>query len=263
MSNELRELARVRNSVLLLSAAAWTLLLLDPGGITRVAHCPAMDSGGMPASGSFRMVLAMNPPAFLAASWAVMLAAMMSPVLIAPVCHIRLRSFAYRRARSVAMFATAYSAIWMTLGCVLLAIELAVRMYTPQSNLPLVVVAIIALVWQVSPGKQRCLNACHAHTELAAFGASADFAVLRFGLSHGMWCAASCGALMLLPMLSSRGHLIAMAAVAILIVSERLEPPMTPCWRWRGLGKVTRMALAQARIHLRTARFTPAESRSA
>jgi len=205
VSNELRDLARVRNAVLLLSSVAWIVLLVDPGSITRLAHCPTVDSGGMPPPGSFRMLLAINPPASLAAGWAVMLVAMMSPVLIAPICHIRLRSFAHRRVRSVVLFVSAYSAVWMVVGCVLFAIELAVKAYTPQSSLPLSIVAIVALVWQLSPGKQRCLNACHSHTELAAFGASADFAALRFGLAHGIWCAASCAALMLLPMLSSRG----------------------------------------------------------
>ena len=230
------EFARVRNAVLLSSVIAWILLLLNPAGMTLVAHCAA--------------ARAMLPPASLAIGWAVMLVAMMFPVLIGPIGHIQLRSFRHRRVRSVALFVSAYAAIWMAVGCGLLSIELAARSFTSQAYLPVAGVVIIALVWQVSPLKQRCLNACHAHTELAAFGAAADLAALRFGLAHGLWCGGSCWALMLVPMLLPGRHLLAMAAVAILIFSERLEPPMAPCWRWRGLGGVTRMAVVQARIRL-------------
>jgi len=260
MTYEPREFARVGAAVLLASAIAWILLLLDSGGMTLIAHCHAAESGAMPAHASLRMLLAMNPPASLATGWAVMLVAMMSPALIAPICHIRLRSFTHRRGRSVSLFVSAYAATWMAFGCVLLAVELAASWLAPRSYLPLAGVAVATLVWQVSPFKQRCLNACHAHTELAAFGAAADFAALRFGLAHGIWCAGSCWALMLLPLLLSRGHLLAMAAVTILILSERLEPPMAPRWRWRGLSRAAHMALAQARIRLQSTRPAPAPS---
>jgi len=251
MIYEARELARVRNPVLLISAVTWILLLVEPGNLSMFAHCPATSSGAMPLSTSFQMLLATNAPASLAAGWALMLVAMMSPVLIQPVRHIRLRSFTSRRARSIALFVIGYAAIWMPLGGVLLAIELAVKLFAPQSYLPAAGVVLIALVWQFSPVKQRCLNRCHAHTELAAFGAAADFDALRFGMTHGTWCAGSCWALMLFPMLLLRGHVVAMASVAVLIFSERLEQPRPPSWRWRGLGKATRIVVAQARIRLR------------
>jgi hypothetical protein len=42
-----------------------------------------------------------------------------------------------------------------------------------------------------------------------------------------------------------------MAVVAVLTFSERLEAPGPPRWRWRGFGKLGRIAVAQARIRLR------------
>ena len=111
-------------------------------------------------------------------------------------------------------------------------------------------VALIALFWQFSPIKQRCLNRCHAHPELAAFGAVADFHAFRFRITHGIRCAASCWALMLFPMLLPHGPVVAMATVAVLIFRERLEHPRPPCWRLRGLGKMARIVVAQARIRL-------------
>jgi predicted metal-binding membrane protein len=249
-----REFARVRNPVLLISGVTWILLLVQPRGMSMFAHCPAAGSGAMPLSSSFHMLLAMNPPASLAAGWALMLVAMMSPALIPPVRHIRLHSFTHRRARSIVMFVTGYGGIWMAIGGVLLTIELPVKLFAPQSYLPAAGVALIALVWQFSPLKQRCLNRCHAHSELAAFGAAADFDALRFGVTHGIWCAGSCWAWMLFPMLLPHGHVVAMATVAVLIFSERLEPPRPPRWRRRGLGKAIRIVVAQARIRLHVRR---------
>jgi predicted metal-binding membrane protein len=249
MTYDARELARVRNPVLLISAVTWVLLLVEPGNVRMFAHCPAI-SKVMPLSASFRMLLAMNQPASLAAGWMLMLVAMMSPVLIPPVRYIRLRSFAHRRARSIALFVAGYAAIWMALGGVLLAIEVVIKSFAPQSYLPAAGMVLIALGWQFSPMKQRCLNRCHAHRELAAFGAAADLDALRFGMTHGIWCAGSCWALMLFPMLLHRGYVVAMAAVAVVIFSERLEQPMPPRWCWRGPTKAVRIAFAQVRMQL-------------
>jgi predicted metal-binding membrane protein len=248
---EPRKFGRVRNAALLASAIAWVLLLFDSGGTALVAHCLTA-AGATPRPASFQMLLAMNPPAALAIGWAVMLVAMMAPVLIAPICHIHLRSFTSRRTRSAALFVSAYAAVWMALGCGLLTISLAAAWFAPQSYLPAAGAAIVALVWQASPIKQRCLNACNAHKELAAFGVAADYSAVRFGLTHAVWCAGSCWVLMLFPILLFRGHLPAMAVVTILISSERLDPPMVARWRWRGLSRVSRIAIAQARIRLQS-----------
>jgi predicted metal-binding membrane protein len=251
MNDDAGEVARVRNTVLLISAVTWILLLAEPGGMAILAHCPAA-TGATPLRASFQMLLSMNPPASLAAGWGLMLVAMMSPVLISPIRHIRLRSFTHRRTRSIVIFLAAYSGTWLALGAALLAVELAVKSSAPQSYLPAAGVLLIAIVWQTSPIKQRCLNRCHAHTELAAFGAAADFDALRFGIAHGIWCAGSCWALMLFPMLLPWGHVVAMAMVTVLIFGERLEHPVPPGWRWRGLGRLIRIVGAQVRIRSTT-----------
>jgi predicted metal-binding membrane protein len=236
MMTDAQELARVRNPVLFASAITWVLLFVDPGGALMGAHC-----------------LAMSTRTSLAAGWVLMLVAMMAPVLIAPIGHLRLRSFSHRRARAITLFVVAYAAIWIAVGGVLLSVA---SLLASPSYLPAVSVGLIALVWQCSPIKQRCLNRCHAHRELAAFGAAADLDALRFGTTHALWCAGSCWALMLFPLLLPlspslpHGHLVAMAAVAILIFSERLEHPLPPRWslRGRGCGKAIRIVIAQARI---------------
>lgn len=250
MTYEPHEFARVGKAVLLASAMAWIVLLLDRGGLNVAAHCAALKSGAAAPRSLLPMLFAVNPPASLVMGWAAMLVAMMAPVLIAPICHIRLRSFADRRARSVGLFVAGYAAVWMAMGYVLCAIVLITKFFAARSYLPLAGVAVLTLVWQMSPLKQRCFNGCHGYTELAAFGAAADFGALRFGVVHALWCIGSCWALMLFPMLLSRGHLWAMAAAALVIAGERLESPTAPSWRWRGLGKAMRIVAAQARLRM-------------
>lgn len=236
------------------------MLLVNPGSIMTIAHCPVTDSGASLIS--FQMLLAMNPLSSMAAGWALMLIAMMSPTLITPIRHILERSFKRRRARSVTFFVVGYALIWMAAGGVLLAAMLMLTLLMPQSYLPAVGVAIITFVWQCSSIKQRCLNRNHNHVELAAFGSAADLDALRFGITHGVWCVGSCWALMLLPMLLSQGHFAAMAVVTFVMTSERLEHPRLPSWRLRFPIKLMRIAVAQTRIRLRSLSARPGPSTS-
>jgi predicted metal-binding membrane protein len=249
MTPAARERLHVRTPLLLLSAAAWMLLAVQPGGMA-LAHCPPamMRAATWPAS--LDMLLARNPPATLALGWALMLAAMMLPLLIAPVRHVRDRSFAQRRARAIALFVSGYTGVWMVAGAVLLSLAMAARLAAPVSLAPVAAAAAIALVWQFSPVKQLCLNRGHAHAALAAFGPAADLDALRFGVMHGVWCVGSCWALMLVPLLVSTGHLAAMAVVSLWLFAEKLDRPMPRRWRVRAPGKAARIAIAQTRILL-------------
>lgn len=245
----IRRRTQINISILVISAMLWMVLLVNPGSIMTISHCPVTDSGASAAS--LQMLLAMNPVSSLLTGWALMLAAMMSPMLIAPIHHIRERSFKRRRVRSVLLFITGYAAIWMAAGSVLLATTIALNLFAPQSYLPIVAIGVIALVWQCSPLKQRCINRHHNHRALAAFGAAADIDALRFGITHGAWCVASCWALMLLPMLFSSGHFVVMAIVTYVMISERLEHPKSPSWHFRFSGKLAKILIAQSRIQLK------------
>jgi predicted metal-binding membrane protein len=249
MTPAARERLQIRAPMLFISAVAWILLVIEPSGTALSALCSAAMPGTAPSSRE--MLLALNAPYSLALGWALMLAAMMVPLLIAPVRHVRERSFARRRARAVMLFVTAYFVVWMAAGVVLLALAFVVRLFVPGSSMPLAMVTAVALVWQFSPLKQRCLNRCHVQAELAAFGLAADLDALRFGLTHGVWCVGSCWALMLLPFVFSRGNVAAMAAVAVLLFAERLNRPTPPSWRWRGMSKVARIVVAQTRMRLK------------
>jgi predicted metal-binding membrane protein len=233
-----------------MSLIAWALLALDGSDATLPAVCSAGTPGGVPLSASFALALVLNAPAKLACDWALMVAAMMSPLVVAPLRHVRDRSFAKRRGRAAALFVGGYASAWMAAGAGLLAVALVARLAAPAPLVCLGAAAALALAWQVSPAKQWCLNRCHRRPPLAAFGAAADRDAFVFGLTNGAACAGACWALMLLPLLAGPGHVWAMIAVALFVFAERLESPGPLGWRWRGAGKALRIIAAQARMHL-------------
>jgi predicted metal-binding membrane protein len=242
MIADLRELARVRYPVLILSVLAWVPLLTGPGS-GLIAHCPA--TADAPSRASVNMLLAMNPPLSFAGGWVLMLVAMMSPLLIHPVSHVRLSSFRHRRIYAMALFLAGYVSIWMVAGALLFVVAIVAGLYAAQSWTPVAMAFLVAAVWQASPAKQRCLNGCHSLRSLVAFGRAADLDALCFGLEHGSWCVGSCWALMLVPMLLVEGHTLVMGASAFLMFSERLEPPGQPAWRIRGLIAIRRIVVAR------------------
>jgi predicted metal-binding membrane protein len=250
-----RELARVRIRVLTISAVAWILLFTGAGAL---AHCAAVASGHLPWRASLQMVVSMNSPAALAGGWLLMLAAMMSPLLIAPIWHVRLQSFEDRRGLSTLEFVAGYAMTWMVAGAGVIVLEAAVAVFAP-TDYRASVGLLTALLWQCSPLKQRCLNRTHVHPPLAAFGFAADLDALRFGVSHGIWCVGSCWALMLFPMLMPRGHVAAMAVTAFVAFSESMEHPIRPRWNWRLSTKLMRVILAQFRIRLNAFNRTAAQ----
>lgn len=244
---------RVRYPMLAISALAWIALAAGRGLHVPGAHliCSAAGVGPPSTAVSLAMLLALNPPSALAAGWALMLAAMMSPLVVTDIQYIRFTSLARRRARSIALFLAGYGGVWMLSGALLVAAGVAARVLAPGSYVPAIAAGFVAFAWQASPLKQRCLNACHATRPMRAFGREADLDAVGFGWTRGLWCAASCGWLMLIPMLLPEGHLVAMAAVALLMFCERLEDPAPPQWKLRGFAKAARIVAARARIRWR------------
>jgi predicted metal-binding membrane protein len=232
------------------SLIAWAVLALDGSGGMLPALCSAGTLGAAPLSVSFDLARVFMSPAKLASGWALMLAAMMSPLVVAPLRHVRDRSFARRRARAMFLFVVGYAAAWMTAGAALQVMALAARWAAPAPLVCLSLAAGAVMWWQASPAKQWCLNRCHRQPHLAAFGATADRDAFAFGLTHGASCVGACWPLMLLTLLVGNGHVLAMIAVTLFVLAERLESPAPLAWRWRGPGKALRLIPAQARLRL-------------
>src|SRR3954468_7589188 len=123
-----QEWARLRNAVLAGSLIAWIVILLEP----RVASCCSANGAG----GSWKMLMVANPPGALAMDWALMLVAMMAPMLVAPLYHIRISSFARRGLASMALFVVGEGEICMAAGVGIARDELAGTWLLPQSYLP-------------------------------------------------------------------------------------------------------------------------------
>ena len=224
MTPAARERLQVRLPLLAFSGAAWLLLLAEPHAMHRSR----------------------------AEASALMFAAMMVPLMAAPLRHVREQSFAGRRLFAMALFTAGYALVWIAAGVVL--IEIAARVEAAWA-------IVLIAAWQCSPLKQRCLNRCHAHSPLSAFGWEAGLDVLRFGLTHGLWCIGSCFALMLLPMLFPRGHLGVMWFVTLWLAGERLEAAAAPRWQLRGPAKMLRILIGQASAAVSTIVTSTATSR--
>ncbi|MGV3762576.1 copper chaperone [Parapedobacter sp.] len=234
--------------VLSLCSLAWMVLILNPGHIMTVAHCHITMQG--PSHASLQMLLQMNPPSSMMAGWLLMVLAMMLPKLITPIQYICTRSLRRLRFRLALLFVSGYAAIWFAVGVVMNGVILGLNLLMPMSYVPALVVGIIALVWQFSPLKQRCLNRGHDHRPLAAFGWPAHRDALMFGAAHGLWCVGSGWALMLFPMLLHTGHNVAMLAVTFLMVSEHMEHPKSPRWYMDSRLKLLRIIIAQTRLKI-------------
>jgi predicted metal-binding membrane protein len=222
-----------------LSLAAILALALGVGRTLSPGLC-----GGGPTMLAVTELGAVVAPWGLALGWLLMLAAMTPPVLIAPMRHLWDRSFAARRGSAIGLFTAGYVAVWTAAGAPILLLVLAAKVAVPA---PAAWGAALALLWQISPAKQACLNRCHRRPALAAFGPAAARDAMAYGATHGAWCVGACWPLMLTMLVLDRGQLPVMAAIGLFLAAERLERPAPLAWRWRGAGRATRMLTSASR----------------
>lgn len=204
------------------SLVGWALLLAwgGPGADGHSHH-------GMPGRG-----------VSAAAAWLLMLAAMMPPLVSGAVHHLWTRSLKRRRWRAIILFAGGYAFVWMMAGWLLVAVATRLAPAAgPAWHAPAAAV-LLAVLWQTTPAKQRCLNRCHARPPLSAFGLAADRDAVTYGLATGGWCLGSCWALMLVPLMMGGAHAVAMAAVTATALVERQAPCRRPAWRLPFRGPV-------------------------
>ena len=241
----------VLGSIILL---AWWLLEHEGRGSMVSTFCSSGTLWALPQSVRLNLALLLVSPAQLASGSALMVAAMMLPLTIMPLRYVRDRSFARRRARATILFAAGYVVVWMTASVVLQLIAFAAQ-WAAFAPLPCFALAVAtAIIWQVSPAKQWCLNRCHRRPHLAAFGTAADRDAFGFGLTNGASCVGSCWALMLATLLVGQGHVLAMIGVTLFVFAEQLEGPVPLKWRWRGPSRALRIITAQARMRLTSER---------
>ncbi|WP_128414617.1 DUF2182 domain-containing protein [Chryseobacterium sp. Leaf201] len=229
-------------TVIGISVVLWVFLLWNPGDLMTVKHCHVTMNGGPQ---SFKMLLEMNPLSDMMAGWILMVFAMMLPKLIVPLQIISEHTFKHMRFLVSICFITGYALIWILIGFLINIFILLVNANMPNSYIPAIVLGLIALIWQFSPVKQKCLNKGHSHPVLAAWGIKAYTDAFSFGLVHGLWCVGAGWALMLFPMLLPEGHHIAMLVVTFIMLSEHMEHPRLPRWRISFRLKLLRIITSQ------------------
>jgi len=223
---------------------AWLLLAVAGSAFSLPALCSPQGWRAVPLPASLELALLFNSPWQLALGWALMVLAMMLPLAIAPLWHVRARSFASRRGRSMVLFVMGFVAVWMAVGVILQTVVLLARSIVPEPPACLGLALAVALLWQVSPAKQWFLNRCHQRPPLAAFGVAADVDAFCFGVRNGTACAGVCWALMLPMLLMGPGQLAAMVVVTLFNLAETIEDPAPLTWRWRGGAKALRILAA-------------------
>lgn len=241
MTPAARERQRVRVPLMVASAVAWIAL------VAQATAAPTMQDMSGPSMAD--MASGVDPGPWVVGG-ALMVVAMMVPLLGPPIRHVLAASLARRRARSVAEFLVGYLGMWVVVGAAMMALPEVVDV---RPGVAVTVAGTVAAVWQVSPIKQRCLNRLHAHPALPAFGPAADCAAVRFGLTHAGWCVGACWSLMVLAVVVPGWSLPAMALVTLWLAAERLERPELPAWRLRVPGKGARLVVARTRSALRGA----------
>jgi predicted metal-binding membrane protein len=218
--------ARIRRRrhlpVLAVCAAAWAAVLVGTPMADEAEqhhHAVAPGQGALTAAGPWLV------------GWVVMLTAMMAPTLLELVRHVHARTRPRLRGVVLGLVLLAYASVWTVAGLALTAAATSLRGLGLPAGATLALAGGIAVGWQATPAKQRCLNRLHAHPAMAAFGARACVDGLRLGTRHGGWCVGSCWALMLLPLVLTTGHVAAMVVVSLWVWAEHLDRPVRPAWR--------------------------------
>jgi predicted metal-binding membrane protein len=174
------------------------------------------------------MDMGLGPIGSFAATWAVMMAAMMLPSAI-PVVLEFARTVERRRGWPVAtgVLAVTYLGVWLVFGVVCYAIYTAAGMPWPNQAMVAGVALALAGVYSVSPIKRasqaRCRELCALHGPLPFnLMRSAAVAGARYGLS----CLGCSAALMVAMVLIGMSSLWWGVILGIVILIYKLAPPL-------------------------------------
>jgi predicted metal-binding membrane protein len=206
--------------ILACSAAGWVSVVGLDHSILVPTLCAPTAAADWTGASTVAVVIAINAQAQIVSCFA-MLLAMMTPLVWLPLAHVWDRSLAERRLRAGLLFLCGFLGVWMVAMTILTFLAVALRLVAGSAIVALAISAGIAFLWQLTPVKARFLKRCHAVRPLPAFGLSAEIASVRYGMEIGRSCVVTCWALMLLPLTIDVGHVLTMAATALLMISER------------------------------------------
>jgi predicted metal-binding membrane protein len=201
-----------------------TLVVLAVAGIAWAAMVQQSRS----MAGIDGMDMGLGPIESFAATWVVMMAAMMLPSAV-PVVLEFARTAERRRGWPVAtgVLAVTYLGVWLMFGVVCYAIYTALRM--PWPNQPMVVGLALALagVYSFSPIKRASQARCRA---LCALHGPLPFNLLRSaavaGLRYGVSCIGCSAALMVAMVLLGMSSLWWAVILGLVVLVYKFAPPL-------------------------------------
>jgi predicted metal-binding membrane protein len=164
--------------------------------------------------------------------WAVMMAAMMLPTTMPMVLAFgRLNRSRDETARTLA-FVAGYLGLWAAFGAagtaaqwVLQSNGLLSPMIVSMSPMLTGALLVIAGVFQFTPLKNVCLRACRSPLGfLLSDWRDGVWGAARMGIRHGLYCLVCCWALMALLFVGGVMNLLWIAALTLLVATEKLAP---------------------------------------
>jgi predicted metal-binding membrane protein len=170
-------------------AAVWTLGLAAVCWVFVVRQMSGMDMGTETELGSF---------GFFAAVWVSMMAAMMLPGAVPAVARVG-------RGLAAPLFAASYVAVWALFGLAVYAL------YRPHGAVAAGVLTIAAGLYELTPLKRECRRRCQRD--------------VRSGFQFGIFCVGSSVGLMVMLVALGVMSIAWMAAVAALVLVQKLLPP--------------------------------------
>ncbi len=201
--------------VLAVAGVAWAVMVHQSRSMAGMAGMDGMDMG-------------LGPIESFAATWVVMMAAMMLPSAI-PVVLEFARTAERRSGWQVAtgVLAGTYLGVWLIFGVVCYAVYTAMRMPWPNQAFVVGLALALAGVYSVSPIKRasqaRCRELCALHGPLPFnLMRSAAVAGARYGLS----CLGCSAALMVAMVLLGMSSLWWAVLLGIVILIYKFAPPL-------------------------------------
>lgn len=169
-------------------------------------------------------------------TWVVMMVAMMFPAIVPVVLtHHRWARRTGRSRWATALFVGGYLAVWGASGALFYAAVVHLAPLVPPGEAAVRVGAallVVAGAYQFTPLKDVCLRHCRSPLAFLAHHATAlrrgGLSGARVGGTHGLFCLGCCWALMVVLVLMGMMSLAWMAAVAGVILVEKVLPRRWP-----------------------------------
>jgi predicted metal-binding membrane protein len=167
--------------------------------------------------------------------WAIMMMAMMLPSA-APAILLAAALMAQRNGNRLlgpaGLFVLGYLLAWLGFSLIATVLQfgldraelLSADMASANTKLAAVLL-IVAGIYQWTPWKQACLVQCRSPAEqLTRFWRQGTSGPLRAGVMHGLFCLGCCWLLMALLFVGGLMNLLWIAALALLVLLEKLLP---------------------------------------